>query len=54
LDGQPNIDVLYVDYGDVLASPLDQARRINQFLDGMLEMAKMVEVVDPDLYRQRV
>jgi hypothetical protein len=50
---QPNIDVLYVHYGDVLANPLDQALRINQFLGGDLDVEAMVAAVDPRLYRQR-
>ncbi len=53
LDQQPNIDVLYVDYGDVLAQPEDEARRINRFLGGDLDVAAMAGVVDPSLYRQR-
>lgn len=50
---QPNIAVLYVSYGDTLANPLDQARRINQFLGGMLDEEAMAGAVDPSLYRQR-
>ena len=51
--GQPNVDVLYVHYSDVLANPLDHARRINRFLGGALDEQAMAGVVDPDLYRQR-
>ena len=50
---QPNMDVLYVNYGDTLANPLDQALRINQFLGGDLDVESMVGAVDPRLYRQR-
>lgn len=50
---QPHMDVLYVAYSDVLANPLDQALRINQFLGGNLDVEGMVGVVDPNLYRQR-
>ncbi len=53
LADRPYVDVLYVDYADVLSNPLDQARRINRFLAGDLDTAKMASVVDPDLYRQR-
>jgi hypothetical protein len=50
---QPNIEVLYVHYGKVLAEPVVQAERINRFLGNNLDVNKMVEAVDPNLYRQR-
>jgi hypothetical protein len=50
---QPHAEVLFVHYGDVLASPIDEARRIDQFFGGLLDVDRMVEVVDPSLYRQR-
>jgi hypothetical protein len=50
---QPNIEVLYIQYGDVLAEPAAQAERINQFLDNTLDVSKMMEAVDPTLHRQR-
>jgi len=53
LDNQPNIDVLYVDYGQVLEKPLVQAQRVNLFLGSTLTAENMVCIVDPDLYRQR-
>lgn len=53
LQEQPNMDILYVDYGKVLANPQEQARRVNRFLDDVLDARAMAEVVDPGLYRQR-
>jgi len=50
---QPNMKVLYVRYSDILADPVGQAGRINQFLGGSLEVKKMAKVVDYGLYRQR-
>lgn len=50
---QPNIEVLYVHYNEVLAGPRPQMERINQFLGGALDVDKMVSVVDRTLYRQR-
>jgi hypothetical protein len=50
---QPNVDAIYVDYGQVLAEPLEQAQRVNQFLDNALDAEQMAGVVDPSLYRQR-
>jgi hypothetical protein len=54
LERQPNVDVLYVSYNDVLADPRTQAERLNHFLGGGLDVAAMVEVVDPELYRNRL
>lgn len=46
-------DVLSVDYRAVLEDPVLQARRMNEFFDGELDEGRMVEVVDPELYRNR-
>jgi hypothetical protein len=54
LDTQPNVDVLYVSYNEVLADPIAQATRVSQFFDGKLDVAAMAEVVDPELYRNRM
>lgn len=51
--GQPNIKFIRVNYRDILEHPEEEARRINQFLDGRLKIAEMVKAVDPNLYRQR-
>jgi hypothetical protein len=53
LSEQPNVDVLYVDYGEVLKAPLAQAERLVRFLDSGLDAHEMARVVDPTLYRQR-
>ena len=50
---RPDIQCLFVDYADVLASPAEQARRINAFLGGALDEAAMVTAVDGTLQRQR-
>lgn len=53
LSEQPNMDVLYVSYNDVLQAPGAYARQVNEFLGDVLDEAKMVGVVDRMLYRQR-
>jgi len=53
MDEQPNIEVVYVSYNDMLAGPVEQAERINQFLGNALNVENMVSVVDQTLYRQR-
>ena len=53
IDEQPNIEVIYVSYNEILAKPVEHAERINGFLGNTLNVENMVEVVDQTLYRQR-
>jgi hypothetical protein len=53
IESQANIQALYVHYGDVLAAPESEVSRIDSFLGGELDTARMIRVVDPELYRQR-
>lgn len=53
LGANPNVDVLRVEYGVVLAEPRDAARRIDAFLGNVLDVDAMAAVVDPQLRRQR-
>jgi len=46
-------ETIYVGYRDVLDDPVREARRINEFFGGELDEGKMIEVVDPELYRNR-
>ncbi|MCK4564976.1 MAG: sulfotransferase family protein [Verrucomicrobia bacterium] len=50
---QPNFKVLYINHRDMINSGSVQVRKINDFLDGGLDVEAMVAVVDPDLYRNR-
>jgi hypothetical protein len=53
LDEQPNLEVIYVNYNEVLEDPVAQVRVINRFFDDALDAEAMTSVVDPTLYRQR-
>jgi hypothetical protein len=53
VDEQPNVDVLYVSYNEVMENPLQQVVRVNHFLGDTLDVDNMVAVVDQVLYRQR-
>ncbi|MFQ5708020.1 MAG: sulfotransferase domain-containing protein [bacterium] len=53
LEQQPNIDVTYVHYNEVLKNPADSIKKINAFLDHSLDEQNMAKVVDQALYRQR-
>lgn len=46
-------DTLDVRYAEVIASPEAEARRIEAFLGGALDAARMVQAVAPELYRNR-
>lgn len=53
LKQQPNFDVLYVHYNDILKNPTEYTPRINGFLGDSLDVDKMNGVIDKSLYRQR-
>jgi hypothetical protein len=53
LAAQPNIDVLYVSYNEVMKDSRPQAERIKLFLGRSLNVEEMVDVVDRSLYRQK-
>jgi hypothetical protein len=53
LASQPNIEVLYVSYNDVMKDSRPHAEEINSFLGGSLDVEAMVSVVDRALYRQK-
>lgn len=42
-----------VPYSDVVANPLEQASRINEFLGGTFDLEEMAAAVDKNLYRNR-
>lgn len=50
---RPNFDMKYVDYNEVLKNPEPIAQAVNEFLGGSLNTQAMIEVVKPDLYRNR-
>ncbi|MDF2438120.1 MAG: hypothetical protein K0Q95_2496 [Bacteroidota bacterium] len=53
LNGQPNMEVLYVNYKDVIMNPEEQAENVNAFLSGDLDIQKMSEATDKKLYRNK-
>jgi len=53
LGQQPNVRYIQVHYNDLLAEPVAYARQVDEFLDGRLDEQKMIEMVDPKLYRNR-
>lgn len=53
LGNEPHFDVLYINYGDVLKSPIKEVEKVNRFLGGYLDKEKMIGIIDPKLYRNR-
>ena len=50
---QPHFTVLYINHRDLINNGPAQMQKINDFLGGGLDVDAMVNVVDPDLYRNR-
>ena len=50
---QPNIEILYVTYADIVQSPFLQAILVNDFFEGTLDVEKMSKIVDAALYREK-
>jgi len=53
LKQQPNLQVLYVSYNDLVERPREQAERVHAFLGGRGNLEAMVQAIDPSLYRNR-
>lgn len=53
LKEQRHMQVLFVDYNQMIKDPAAQVSEINRFLGGKLDEEKMRSVIDPSLYRQR-
>lgn len=50
---QPHLEVLFVSYNDLLTEPESYLKRVVDFLEVPLDLEAMIQVVDPNLYRQR-
>jgi tetratricopeptide (TPR) repeat protein len=54
LANNPKAWVLYLQHRDVIREPARSAGLVNHFLGGHLDVEAMAQVVDPELYRQRI
>lgn len=52
LTRRPEIDVIFVDYDDVIQNPKSNVSKISKFIGAELDKKAMVNAVDPDLRRQ--
>lgn len=53
LKSQPHFSFIYIDYNELLKSPENSVKQINDYLGGTLNTQAMLAVVNPSLYRQR-
>lgn len=53
LDKQPNVRVLYTYHRDAVLETEREVAKINEFLGGRLNVAKMKAIIDKSLYRER-
>ena len=48
------MDVLYVNYSDVIEDPRKETIRVSEFLGGDYDLEGMIRAVDKKLYRTKV
>ncbi|HEY8241067.1 MAG TPA: sulfotransferase domain-containing protein [Kiritimatiellia bacterium] len=53
LGKQANFQVLYVNHREAVMNTEREVGRINEFLGGVLDVAKMIAIIKPALYRER-
>lgn len=51
--GQPNMEVIYVNYNTMVDDPTESLRKVSEFLGGNMDVQEMAGVVDKELYRER-
>ena len=50
---RPATQLLVIEHSDAISDPLVTAEKVNRFLGGGLDVAKMAAAVDPTLHRNR-
>lgn len=53
IKGHPSFSSVTIDYNDMIVNPRRQIGKVSAFLGKELDTEKMIDVVDPDLYRFR-
>lgn len=53
LERQPKMDTLFISYNEILRDPEPGVDRLARFLDRDLDVRRMLQVVDRNLYRER-
>ncbi|MFO8051013.1 MAG: sulfotransferase [Thermoplasmatota archaeon] len=50
---QPNMEVCYISYNDLMTDPTLSLEELEEFFDGELDPVRMKEVIDRSLYRNK-
>jgi hypothetical protein len=50
---QPNMDVIYINYNEVMETAGENLAHLSPFLDQSLNISSMLATIDPNLYRNR-
>jgi len=53
ISSNPGMEVIYVDYNDIMSHPEPVIESISAFFDGELDTDEMLSVIDEELYRNR-
>ena len=53
LADQPNFDVMYVTYHEVILNRRDHCIKINEFMGNRLDVKQMIGAIDKTLYRNK-
>jgi hypothetical protein len=51
---RPCTQLLVIEHGRAISDALVTAEKVNQFLGGGLDVARMAAAIDPNLHRKRV
>jgi hypothetical protein len=54
LAGRPHTQLLVIEHSYAITGPFVTAEKVNEFLGGGLDVAKMAAAIDPALHRNRV
>ena len=50
---RPGTQLLVIEHSNAISDPIGTAEKVNKFLGGGLNVAKMAAVIEPTLYRNR-
>ena len=51
MEAREDIECIIVNYNKILANPIPEIEKLNEFLDGMLNVQSAATAVDPSLHR---
>ena len=54
VERRPDTRLLIIEYSTAISDPLATAEKVNNFLDGGLDLPKMAAAIDPALHRNRI